>query len=157
MSFDANSVNPMEQRDSFEVLPAGDYMAIVAATHKKQTKAGNGHYLNIEFQLIGEGQYKGRKIWTNLNLDNPNNQAVSIARSELSSICRATGVMNLDSEWDLSPMQAMPLTLTLGVNKNGFRGEPENTIRNYDKAQQPGFTPPPMGDSRPDETENLPF
>jgi len=153
--FDANQVEPMGSR---EVLPKGDYLAIITSALKKQTKAGNGHYLAVEFQILTEGQYKGRKLWTNLNLDNPNQTAVNIARAELSSICRATGVMTLADEWDLSPMQTRPLTLTVGVNEQGFNGEPENTIRNYDVAGQAGgFNAPPINASRPVEKDDLPF
>ena len=153
--FDANQVEPMGSR---EILPKGDYLAIVTAAIKKQTRAGNGHYLNIEFQILTEGQYKGRKVWTNLNLDNPNHTAVNIARAELSSLCRATGVMKLESEWELGAMQSRPFTLSLCVNEHGFNGEPENTIRNYDVAKQAGgFEAPPMTAYRPDEKDDLPF
>lgn len=153
--FDASQVEPMGSR---EVLPKGDYLAVVTGAIKKQTKARNGNYLNIEFTILTEGQYKGRKMWTNLNLDNPNQTAVNIARAELSSLCRATGVMKLDSEWELGPMQNRPMTLTVGVNENGWNGEPENVIRNYDVAGQVGgFSAPEMPTGTPPEDDGLPF
>ena len=154
--FNANNHEPMGSR---EVLPAGEYLAILTATHRKQTKAKTGYYLNIEFQIIQEGEHKGRKLWTNLNLDNPNEQAVNIAMSELSSICRATGIMDLPDMWDLAAMNSKPITLPLGVKMNDFKGENENTIKGYDvsKATAGGFHVEPLTQSRPDESDNLPF
>jgi len=153
--FDANQVEPMGSR---EIITAGNYLAIITGALKKQTKAKTGHYLAVEFTILTEGQFKGRKLWNNLNLDNPNQTAVNIARAELSSICRATGVMTLVDEWDLSAMQSRPLTLTVGVNKDGYNGEPENTIRNYDVASQAGgFTAPPMEGTPVDKDDGLPF
>ena len=38
-------------------------------------------------------EFKGRNLWARLNLDNPNEIAVKIARAELSALCRAVGVL----------------------------------------------------------------
>ena len=155
--FDASKVAPMGSR---EVLPRGDYLAVIAGAMRKKTKAGNGHYLAVEFQIIQEGEHKGRKLWTNLNFDNPNLAAVGMAEAELSSICHATDVMDLPDIWDLSMMADKPLMLTVGVNEDGYNGEPENTIKNYDVAPLTGngFSTPPMGKITPvDEDDGLPF
>ena len=74
--------------DQFEPVPAGKYLAAIVESEMKPTKSGNGHFLELTFE-VGEGPYKGRKLWARLNLDNPNPQAVQIARGELSAICRA--------------------------------------------------------------------
>ena len=42
------------------------------------SQAGTGSYLNLTFEIL-DGNYKGRKVWSRLNLDNPNQQAVQIA------------------------------------------------------------------------------
>ena len=66
--FDANTVDPASD---FEPLPAGKYLAVITASEMKPTKSGNGHYLELTFQVI-DGPYKGRMLWSRLNLDNPN-------------------------------------------------------------------------------------
>ncbi len=73
--FNANTVEPM---DSFDPIPAGEYLCVITASEEKPTKAGNGSYLQLEFEVI-EGPYKGRKLWERLNLNNPNETTVKIA------------------------------------------------------------------------------
>ena len=46
----------------------------------KPTKTGNGQYLQLAFEII-EGEYKNRKVWARLNLENANADAVRIARA----------------------------------------------------------------------------
>ena len=83
--FDAATVDPATD---FEPLPAGKYLAVITDSEMKPTKAGTGHYLQMTFQVI-DGPFKNRLLWSRLNLDNPNRQAVQIAQGELSAICRA--------------------------------------------------------------------
>jgi len=87
--FDASQVEPA---DDLEPIPAGNYCAVIVESEMKPTKSGTGSYLELKFQII-EGQYTNRLLWTRLNLDNPNDTAVHMARRELSAICRAVGVM----------------------------------------------------------------
>src|SRR5262245_3054907 len=86
--FNANDVDP---NFAFEAIPAGKYLAVITESEMKPTKAGVGQYLQFTFQVL-EGEYKGRLVWSRLNLDNPNATTVKIARAELSAICRAIGV-----------------------------------------------------------------
>lgn len=132
--FDANQVDPMEDRG---VIPAGQYLAIIEASEIKPTKAGTGSYLMFTFQII-EGKYKGRKQWARLNLDNPNQQAVDIARSELSSICRAVGVMTPGDSGDLHDL---PLMIKVAVEKRSDNGEPSNVIKGYADKSKKGDAP----------------
>ena len=87
--FNANEVEP---RNTFDPIPAGKYLAIIQDSEMKPTKSGNGSYLELVFQVI-EDEFKGRLLWSRLNLDNPNELTVKIAQGELSAICRAVGVM----------------------------------------------------------------
>ena len=105
--FDANSVNPATD---FEPLPAGKYLAIITDSEMKPTKSGSGNYLELTFQVI-DGPFKGRMLWSRLNLDNPNAQAVQIAQGELSAICRA--VIFGPEGMRISSLRPVPPTLTL--------------------------------------------
>ena len=90
LNFNAAEVQPLE---SFDAIPAGTYEAVIAESEVKPTKSGTGSYLELTIEIIS-GDYQGRRVWARLNLANPNVKAVEIARRELSSICRAVGVMN---------------------------------------------------------------
>ena len=74
--FNANNVEPA---DSFDPIPAGEYLCVITASDEKPTKSGNGTYLELEFEVI-DGPHKGRKLWDRLNLNNPSEMAVKIAR-----------------------------------------------------------------------------
>lgn len=125
--FDANQVEPATD---FEAIPAGKYIAVITNTEMKPTKAGNGSYLEITFQVI-EGEFKNRNLWTRLNLDNPTPVAVKIARSELSAICRAVGVMEPKDSCEL---HNLPLVLSV-KQKTGSDGEVRNEIKGYAKRE----------------------
>lgn len=124
--FDANTVDPATD---FEPLPAGKYLAVIMDSEMKPTKSGNGHYLELTFQVI-DGQYKNRLLWARLNLDNPNAQAVQIAQGELSAICRAVGVMKPKDSIEL---HNLPLLVTVKCKKREDTGDVTNVIRGYAK------------------------
>ncbi len=88
-NFNANQVEPTSD---FEPITAGKYLAIITESELKPTKSGSGSYLQLTFQIL-EGEYKGRFLWSRLNLHNANATAVQIAQAELSAICRAVGVL----------------------------------------------------------------
>ena len=79
LNFNANEVEPST---GFDAIPAGKYQAVITDSEEKRNKAGTGTYLQLEFEVI-EGDYKNRKLWTRLNLNNPNAEAVRIARATL--------------------------------------------------------------------------
>ncbi|MCP4594524.1 MAG: DUF669 domain-containing protein [bacterium] len=126
--FNANEVEPSTD---FEVIPAGKYLAVITDSEMKPTKSGNGHYLELTFQVI-EGEYKNRLLWARLNLDNPNEQAVRIARGELSAICRAVGVM---APKDSAELHNLPQLVTVKCKKREDTGDVVNEIKGYAKKE----------------------
>ena len=75
LNFNASDVEP---NLGFEAIPAGKYTAVITDSEMRETKTGNGQYLWLEFEIIG-GDHKGRKLWSRLNLVNPNPDAVRMA------------------------------------------------------------------------------
>jgi len=124
--FDANEVEPAV---GFDPIPAGKYLAVITESEMKPTKSGVGQYLQLTFQVI-EGEYKGRLLWSRLNLDNPNALTVKIARAELSAICRAVGVL---APKDSIELHNLPLVITVGQKKRDDNGEFTNVIKGYAK------------------------
>lgn len=127
-NFDANQVDPAS---SFDPIPAGKYIAAITESEMKPTKAGTGSYLELTFDIL-DGQYKGRKVWARLNLDNPNAQAVQIVRGELSAICRAVGVMQPQDSCELHNLS---LTVKVTCKKRDDTGEITNEIKGYEKKE----------------------
>ena len=141
--FNAANVEPAID---FDPIPAGKYLAVITASEMKPTKTGNGTFLELTFQVL-EGQYKNRMLWSRLNLDNPNAQAVQIAQAELSAICRAVGVI---TPKDSIELHNLPLLVTVKVKKREDTGDLVNEIKAYAKKeaatgqpqQQMASTPP---------------
>lgn len=123
--FDANQVEPTA---SFDPIPAGKYLAAITESEMKPTKNGSGSYLQLTFTVL-EGEHKGRVLWARLNLNNLNATAVKIARSELSAICHAVGVMQPRDSVDL---HNLPLLITVKLKKREDTGELTNEIKGYE-------------------------
>jgi len=126
--FNANNVDPATD---FEPIPAGKYLAIITDSEVKATKSGTGQYLELTFQVI-DGPYKGRLLWSRLNLENPSAQAVQIAQGELSAICRAVGVMQPKDSIEL---HNVPLLVTVKCKKRDDTGDMTNEVRGYAKKE----------------------
>lgn len=85
MKLDLSNVVEQQQTSSYEPLPAGWHVADITGNDIKPTKSGNGQYLALEL-TIG-----ARRVWDNLNFDNPNPRASEIALSQLKRIATAIG------------------------------------------------------------------
>ena len=140
--FDANQVEPSTP---FEPIPAGKYLAAITDSKMKPTKSGNGEYLELTFQIL-EGEHRGRQLWARLNLSNPNEQTVKIARGELSAICRAVGVMQPN---DSTELHNLPLVITVRCKKRQDTGEITNEVRGYAKREAASGTPQQAEDATP--------
>ena len=120
-TFDANTVEP----SNFDVYPAGKYLAQIVSSEMRPTKDGRGQYLFLELDIL-EGPFAGRKLFDRLNLVNDNPDTVDIATRTLSSICRATGQMQVK---DSEQLHLIPLIADVRVRPpKGQYGE-SNSIR----------------------------
>ena len=114
-SFDATSVEPTTAQ---ELLPAGKYRAQIVESEMRVTKNGMGQFLWLMLDIL-EGEHKGRKIFDQLNLVNPNPTTVEIAQRTLSAICHATGKMHVS---DSEELHLIPMTIQVKIRppKNGY-------------------------------------
>lgn len=135
LNFDATQVEPSS---GFSPIPAGKYVAVITDDEMKDTRNGSGRYLQLTFEIV-EGEYSGRKLWTRLNLENANMEAVKFARADLSAICRAVNVMQLQ---DTVQLHNLPMVITVRLKKNKETDEMQNEIKGYESKQAyaPGAT-----------------
>lgn len=145
--FNAAEVEPST---GFTPIPAGEYLAVITEDEMKDSKSG-GQYLKLTFEII-EGDYKGRKLWVNLNLVNSNPKAVEIARADLSAICRAVNVMQLQ---DTVQLYNLPLVISVKCKKNAETGEMQNEVKGY-KAK-PAYAPGAPAAAPAPQTGTLPW
>jgi hypothetical protein len=131
--FDSFSVAPQAPMG---VIPAGTYTAHITESDVVELKSGNGKGLKLTFEVI-DGQFKGRKVWEHLNVIHTNEQAQGIAQSQLSTICRATGVTKLE---DTASLHFKPIKITVAIKPASGDYKEGNSIKGYEPAN--GSTTP---------------
>ena len=121
----------------YSPLPAGEYTAAITASEIKQTKDFTGKYIKLEITIV-DGQYKNRKLWQNLNLWNRSKEAVDMAKRELASIKKATGVTNPQ---DTSQLHGHPVIIKLGIKPASDGYDAQNVIKLWSPMATPEATP----------------
>jgi hypothetical protein len=127
-SFNSADVEPQQ---SFDVLPAGNYTLEVVNAEVRDTKAGDGKYLWIEHDVIDPVEFAKRKVWGNVTLRNPNAQAEQIGAAQLSGLCRAAGIGELE-DTDQLIGKVVRAKVAIKPAKDGY--EASNTIKAYESA-----------------------
>lgn len=123
-SFNAADVAPAE---TFDVIPAGEYHGQVIASDLRATKSGTGQYIWLEQEIL-DGQYKGRKLWTTLNIINSNATAVDIAARQLSALCHAVGEIDVS---DTDQLHFKPMLMVVKVVPKTEQYAAKNEVSGY--------------------------
>ena len=121
-----NTAN-QEEMDDFSVIPVGNYNVQIVKSELKPTKSGDGKRLNFQFKVL-DGKFKGRIIFTGLNVVNPNPQAVEISMKELTSICKACGKAEIE---DSAELHNVPLTVSVKIKPAEGNYSEQNQITKY--------------------------
>ena len=117
----------MSAPTSFDPMPPGDYVAIVTNSELKDTKAGDGQYIELTMQIV-DGDFSGRRHWERLNIINKSDKTQEIARGHLNALLKACGVPNAKNTEETHDV---PFTLSLDLD----RKEPtRNRIVGYSPA-----------------------
>lgn len=109
--FNAAEVQP----SSFEAIPTGTYEAVISNSESRPMKSGNGMGFNLEFEIIS-GECKGRKVFAWITFEHRTSpDAQRIGREQLSAICRAVGVTQLN---DTAQLHNLPLLIVVALDKS---------------------------------------
>lgn len=137
LTFDASTVAPQA---SSGPVPAGTYLAQCIDSDVQRLKSGNGTGLKLTFEII-DGQYKGRRIWENLNIQHSNEDTQRIAQSQLSALCYAVNVIKLQ---DTAALHHKPVTIKVVVREAKGEYQASNNIKGYESAgvSVPAFLAP---------------
>lgn len=131
-----------EKIGDFTPIPRGEYLAQVVESEIKMTKKAkesgkpaDGQFISLKFKII-QGESEGRILFTNLNIINPNQQAVEIANRELATICEAMGLGPIDETEEL---HGIPVVIRVEVSPETASQPARNEIKGYKSAD--GFVP----------------
>lgn len=137
-----------------DLIPAGLYQVIITESGGKPdnpntcddglvaSKSGKGRYLPMTFEII-EGDFKGRQLFKNFNLENVNETAVRIAQAEIKELLQAIGwdfVNRPCGPEDTSEIHMIPFTVKVIVKNNQQTGDDNNEIKKFSPRQAPGYT-----------------
>ena len=124
INFNVSEVAPAEE---FKPLPEGKYEAVISDSDVKATRAGNGSYIQLEFEVVS-GEHRGRRLWGRYNIDNTNREAVEIGRAQFAAVCQAAGVPNPK---DTVELHNRALVLSVRCKRRKDTDELENVISGY--------------------------
>ena len=139
------------QNDDFSPIPTGSYLAVITDSEIKPTKKGDGQYLEFTYSIT-DGPFKGRKIWSRQNFDNPSMKSVGIANSEIIKISRAVGIdpPRFGYKWDSQNTHYKPHVIRVEfipagtTQKNGYTTTLDgNNVKDWEKAEVAAAAPAP--------------
>lgn len=129
-NFSISEAEAQETASWFDPLPAGWYDVVADEVSLSQNKAGTGAYIKVRFTVIGE-KYRGRKVFTYINVQNQNAQAQEIGLANLRAFMVAIGLRNMT---DVSQLANKPLQIRLRL-KESRNGGDENQVNGYRAGQ----------------------
>lgn len=92
--FNVEEVN-VDAPVDYDPVPDGEYILKALDAEEKDTSAGTGSYIKVKFE-IAKGEYAGRWIWQNFNINNPSEKAQRIGRQQLVAWATACGKPDAD-------------------------------------------------------------
>ncbi|MCK9326868.1 MAG: DUF669 domain-containing protein [Bacteroidales bacterium] len=76
----------IQAEEEFTILPDGVYQLMLESAEWKNTNRGDGKYLALKWVVLAPEEFNGAIVFDNLNLDNPHEKAVVVAKRRLKSI-----------------------------------------------------------------------
>ena len=140
------------------IIPPQWVVACIVESKWTDTKAGDGKYLALTFQVDSDRhpEIGNRRLWENLNLINKNETAVQIAERDLKRICDATSVSEVT---DTEQLHGIPMAIKIAVEAAKGDWPEKNCISDYDAesarfkpgqvSASPAPSPSPSGGSSP--------
>lgn len=147
LNFNTSSVEKRE--NSYELLPAGWYIAQVSESDIVPLNSGNGQALKMTFDILSE-QGRGRKVWARLNIQHTNPKAETIAQQQLRELCDSIGIVQMQ---DTVELHNKPVQIRVKIRKSEDpQYEDSNEISGFksvDGAVAGGVATPPASVPRP--------
>lgn len=124
--FDVTEVTP-DAPLNYDPIPAGEYTLKAVEAEEKQTAKGDGSYIKVKFEVT-KGDYEGRLIWGNFNINNPSEKAQRIGRQQIVAWATACGKPDAD---DTDKLIEKPFRASVVVDKASNGYGPSNSIGSF--------------------------
>lgn len=146
LNFDSTGIEPQQD---FETLPPDTYTAAIIESSVAPNAKGTGTLLKLRLQVM-EGQYQGRSIFDNLNIQHENAQAEQISKSRLAAICEAVGKTRISDSVELHDC---PMLVKVGLRKDGS-GTEIKSYKAYSREESKKVSAAEIKASAPVTTKN---
>lgn len=124
LNFNATEVEP---QSDFSPIPQGKYLVMAVDSTLVRNKKNTGDLLKMTYEVVEPQEYRGRKIFDNINVKHDNSQAEQIGQRQLSSICHAVGVLNIQDSVEL---HNIPFVVDVIIDEQpGY--SPKNEVKGY--------------------------
>lgn len=147
--FNFNTSSVEKRENSYELLPAGWYVAQVSESDIVALNSGNGQALKLTFDILSD-QGRGRKVWARLNIQHTNPKAETIAQQQLRELCDSIGIVQMQ---DTVELHNKPVQIRVKIRKSDDpQYEDQNEIAGFkpaDGAASGGAAMPPSNVPRP--------
>lgn len=107
------------KENKFPPLPNESYTIKLNKAEIKQTKAGNGAYLNATFEVV-EGEHAGRLIFEKFMIEHPSDKAVTVGKDRINKFLKSVGVQNGLNDLNGDPARVSEYVNRLLVAKLGI-------------------------------------
>src|SRR5215831_96497 len=104
-----------QEGNSWDVLPASEYVAQAVEASIQKPHSGDGYYLALTWKII-EGDYEGRQVWQRITYLHSSEQAQTIGRKTLKDLCIATNVA--EQVDDAEVFLFKPVRIRLGIERD---------------------------------------
>ena len=139
--------------NSYDPLPAGWYMVRIADAEIKQTKAGNGSYVSIRYDVLGP-THQGRVVYGNITISNPNRKAEEIGEQQMAALRSSIGLARIT---DTDQLIGATVEIKLTVKKDDEYGD-KNDVKGYRAIEggRPPMPAAPKKEQAPPSFDSLP-
>jgi hypothetical protein len=111
----------------YDPLPEGEYILKALDAEEKTTSRGDGSYVKAKFEVV-KGEYAGRWVWQNFNINNPSEKAQKIGRQQLVAWATACGRPDAD---DTDKLLDKPFKAAIGIDPGSGQYKASNKIKAF--------------------------
>jgi len=142
----------------YDPIPEGEYILKAVDAEEKATSRGDGSYIKVKYEVV-KGEYAGRLLWQNFNINNPSEKAQHIGRQQIVAWATACGRPNVD---DTDKLLGKPFAATVGIEPGTGGYKPSNKIKVFLFEQvadvpAPAKKAPPVAKAAPVATSKKPW
>lgn len=109
----------------YDPIPEGEYILKALEAEEKETSKGDGSYIKVKFE-VAKGEYAGRLLWQNFNINNPSERAQQIGRQQIVAWATACGKPDAD---DTDKLLEKPFKAVVDVQAGNNGYKPSNRIK----------------------------